>query len=67
MSDYKDLTNMKKVFGKKKYIIHAVPAESDTQHEAKIEEEIEDLGNNLTKLFDQKINEVENTLKGVMK
>lgn len=67
ISDYKDLVNVQKVFGDKKYIIHATPAQTDTVHEVKLEEDIEDLGNNLTKTFNHKIDEVEHTLKGVMR
>lgn len=67
ISDYFDLVNLQKVFRDKKYVIHCTPAQTDTIQQINLEEEIEDLGNNLTKAFNHKIDEVEHTLKGAMR
>lgn len=65
--DYLDLVDRVELFKDKKYIIHVVPAQTDTIREVDIEEEIEDLGNNLTKTFNHKIDEVEHNLRAVMR
>lgn len=44
-----------------------MPAQTDTFREVNIEEEIEDLGNILTKTFNNKIDHTEHTLRGVVR
>lgn len=57
--DYQDLVDVSEKFANKKYIIFATPAVTDTHREVDLEEEIEDLGNTVTKAFNRKIDEVE--------
>ena len=59
MTDYEDLFDMNKQFAGKKYIIHALPAITVAQKEVDMEEEIEKLGNTVTKSFNRRVDDVE--------
>ena len=67
ISDYFDLIDINKKFRSKKYIIHAEPAQTDTIREVNLEDDIEDLGNSLTKTFNNKLEEVEKNIRVVVK
>ena len=64
--DYLDLIDITQVFKQTKYIIHAYPAQTDTVRDVNLEEEIEELGNTITKSFNHRLEEVERNIKSMM-
>lgn len=67
MTDYEDLFDMNKEFRGKKYIIHALPAITVATKEINMEEEIDQLGNTITKTFSRRIDETERNSRMLVK
>lgn len=67
MSDYQDLFDLNEVFKTKKYIIYVKPAITITQKEVDYVEELEDVGQRITKSFQRRYDEAERNNRLVLK